>query len=65
MSEITTLNWIDWVWENVLTDVDVEQLADCLDDKWREHCLTPHYVIDTALPHMTPDEFMDYVKECK
>jgi hypothetical protein len=59
-------DWRDHVWENILVDVDIEMLADCLDDKWRErNYFSPHAVVDDALPYMRPEELMKYVKECQ
>ncbi len=58
--------WRDYVWESVLADVDIEQLADCLDDKWRgRHYDSAHAVVDDHLSHMQPGELMKYIKECR
>ena len=63
MSQLTNENWRDYVWENHLVDVDIEDLANVLEDGWqrRPYC-SPHAVVDLYLDFMHPEEFMGYVK---
>ena len=57
----------DWLWETELVGVDIEQLADNLDDHWRgyETFVGPHSVVDKYIECMPLAEFLTYVAEVK
>ena len=59
-----TANWRDYAWENILPGIDIEALADNLEDGWRARpYLSPHAVVDLYINFMKREEFIEYVNQ--
>jgi len=57
----------DWLWETELVGVDIEQLANNLDDHWEQYKTfeSAHDCVDKYIECMDLATFLTYVAEVK